>query len=58
MNPFAIGLILLGVTLQIAAIVLFAILSESLQLLPLVITISVGSAVELAGVLMLARDRQ
>lgn len=58
MNPVAIGLILLGVVLQIAAIVLFAILSESLQLLPLIIMISVGSAIELAGVLRIVRDRQ
>lgn len=58
MNPFALGLILLGVTLQIAAIAMFAILSEALQLLPLILAVSVGSALELTGLLMLIRDRQ
>lgn len=58
MNPVAIALILLGVTLQIAAIVLFAIRSESLQLLPLIATVSVGSALELTGVLLVVRERQ
>lgn len=58
MNPFALGLILLGVTLQIAGIAMFAILSESLQLLPLILAVSVGSALELTGLLMLIRDRQ
>lgn len=58
MNPAAISLILLGATLQIAAIVLFAVLSESLQLVPLIATVSVGSALELCGVLLLVRARQ
>lgn len=57
MNPVAFGLILLGSLVQILGVVFFAVLGEDVQMLPLIVAVSLGSAVEAAGVLMIIRRR-
>lgn len=58
MSPLALGLILLGSATQILGIVYFAVLAETFQALPMFVAISVGSAIEAAGVLIMIRQRQ
>ena len=58
MSPLALTLILLGSAIQILGIAYFAFLAESFQALPLFVAISVGSAIEAAGVLTMIRQRK
>lgn len=57
MSPLAVGLILLGLAIQILGLVYFAVIAERFQVLPIFVAISVGSAIEAAGVLTILRQR-
>ncbi|WP_164101913.1 hypothetical protein [Candidatus Laterigemmans baculatus] len=57
MSPLPLVLILVGAAIQLLGVVFFAVIADSFQVLPLFVVISIGSAIEAAGVLTLLRRR-